>query len=230
MRRPTALLSILTMIVVTLGLATVRADAADPVTGRIVDSTGSGPVAGQTVRLRTVVAGDPGVVVDTDVTNAMGRFSLDAGSSPEDEFYVQVVPGRFQGGYVGGLPRWVQPTAAAAATYGAHSSLGTIRANPAFIRGVIVDAASKKPLRGIKVAARSMNDGWQTEGNDTTNRAGVFAITGLECEDDCYLKVSGAAKGYEVGYRACNGGVVADWGDACASPIGSIGKVRLDHS
>jgi hypothetical protein len=57
---------------------------------------------------------------------------------------------------------------------------------------------------------------------------GRFVITGLECEDDCYLKLNGSDVGHEVGYRACSGGVVADWGDACASPIGRIGKVRLD--
>ncbi|GAA4714279.1 hypothetical protein GCM10023349_36820 [Nocardioides conyzicola] len=212
--------------VTTVGLVQVPAQAASPLTGRLVDSMGSGAVAGQTVRLRTVTGSGPGAVVDTDVTNSAGKFALDAGASPDDEYYVQVVPGRFQGGYVG--DGWVQPSAADAMTYGAHAALGKIRANPAYIRGVIVNAKTKKPVRGIKVAARSMNDGWQTEGTDVTNRAGVFTITGLECEDDCYLKVNGAAKGYEIGYRACNGGVVADWGDACASPIGSIGKVRLE--
>ncbi|MFC6044994.1 hypothetical protein ACFP8W_07735 [Nocardioides hankookensis] len=228
MRRATSLASVLTMVVVTLGAVTAPAHAADPLTGRLVDAMGSGPVAGQTVRLRTVTEGGPGVVVDTDVTDAAGTFALHAGPSPDDEYYVQVAPGRFQGGFVGGAPKYVQPSVGYAMTYGAHAALGTIRANPAFIRGVVVDAKTKKPLRGIKVAARSMNDTWQTEGTDTTNRAGVFSITGLECEDDCYLKVSGAAKGYEVGYRACNGAVVATWGDACASPIGAIGKVRLE--
>src|SRR4051794_14670409 len=180
MRRPTSLVSVLAVVVVTLGLATVRAEAADPLTGRLVDAMGSGAVTGQTVRLRTVTESGPGAVVDSDVTDATGTFSLDAGSSPEDEYYVQVFPGRFQGGYVGN--HFVQPTAAYAMTYGAHAALGVVRANPAFIRGVVVDAKTKKPLRGIKVAARSMNDTWQTEGADTTNRSGVFRITGLECE------------------------------------------------
>jgi hypothetical protein len=228
MRRRTSVISVLAVLA-TLTLAPLPAQAADPLTGRLVDAVGSGPVSGQTVRLRVLDGGDPGAVVDTAVTNAQGRFSLDAGPSPEDEYFVQVVPGRFQGGYVGGAPKWVQPNVGYAATYGAHATLGSIRANPAFIRGVIVNATTKKPVRGVKVAARSMNDGWQTEGSDTTNRAGVFTVTGIECEDDCYLKVNGSAQDYEVGYRACNGGVVATWGDACASPIGSIGKVRLDH-
>jgi hypothetical protein len=230
MRRTTAVLSLVAALVVSVGLVHAPADAAGPLTGRIVFATGgAGGVAGVKVRLRTLAdGGGPGAVVDTDVTGATGAFALSAGASPDDEYYVQVVAGRMQGGYVGGDPAYVQRTPGDAMTYGPHAKIGKIRANPAYLRGVVVDAATKKPLRGIKVAARSMNDGWQTEGTDTTDRSGVFRITGLECEDDCYLKVNGSAKGHEVGYRACNASVVPDWGDACASPIGSIGKVRLD--
>lgn len=232
MRRSTAVLSLVAALVVSLGLVHAPAEAANPLTGRIVFATGgTGGVPGVKVRLRTLAdGGGPGAVVDTDFTDSTGKFALDAGASPDDEYYVQVVAGRMQGGYVGGDPTYVQPSAGYAMTYGPHSKIGKIRANPAYIRGVVVDAVTKKPLRGIKVAARSMNDGWQTEGTDTTDRSGAFNITGLECEDDCYLKVNGAAKGYEVGYRACNASVVPTWGDACASPIGSIGKVRLDES
>ncbi len=229
LRRPALVVSLLVATLGAVGIAAVPAQAAAPITGRLVDTTGSHPpVVGAKVRLRTVTESGPGAVVDTAITNANGKFSLDAGAAPDDEYYVQVLPGRYQGGYVGGAPTYVQPSAGYAATYGPGAALGKIRANPAFIRGVVVDAKSKKPLRGIKVAARSHTDSWQTEGTDTTDRRGVFVITGLECEDDCYLKVNGAAKGYEVGYRACNATVVADWGDACASPIGRIGKVRLD--
>ena len=101
---------------------------------------------------------------------------------------------------------------------------------PAFIRGRIVDSANGHAVRGVKVTARSANDVTQVEGADTTNRNGVFVITGLECEDDCYLKANGSDRGYETGFRACNAQVVADWGDACGSPIGKIGKVFLDKS
>ena len=38
-----------------------------------------------------------------------------------------------------------------------------------------------------------------------------------------------SARGFETGYRACNATVVETWGEACASPIGRIGKVRLDR-
>lgn len=35
--------------------------------------------------------------------------------------------------------------------------------------------------------------------------------------------------GYENGYRSGEATVVATFGDACASPLGSIGKTRIDH-
>ncbi|WP_395691534.1 carboxypeptidase-like regulatory domain-containing protein [Nocardioides sp.] len=231
MRRLLACLSVLAL---AAGLTTLAggpaAQAISPVTGKIVDITGAKPpVVGATVRLRALTdSGGPGAIVASDTTDSSGKFALDAGPSPDDEYYVQVVAGEYQGGFVGGDPLFVQPSVGYAATYGPHASLGKIWANPAFIRGTIVDSVTKKPLRGIKVAARSYNDGWQTEGVDYTNRAGAFSINGIECEDDCYLRVDGSAKGYEVGYRGCYGGVVPTWGDACASPIGRIGKVRLD--
>ncbi len=222
---------LLAVIMTTVGLVPVPAQAATPLTGRLIFATGgSGPATGVKVRLRTVTSDGPGTIVDSDLTSSEGTFSLDAGASPDDEYYVQVVAGRFQGGYVGGSPKYVQPGTAYAVTYAPHAALGTIRANPAYIRGVVVNAKTKKPVSGIKVAARSKNDGWQLEGTDYTNRAGIFVIRGIECEDDCYLRINGAPKGYEVGYRACNGSVVASWEDACASPIGSIGKVRLQKS
>jgi hypothetical protein len=230
MHRAPSLLSIALVVVALGAIGTPAADAADPLTGRLVDSTGSHPaVAGATVRLRTVTDSGPGAVVDTDTTSASGVFSLDAGASPDDEYYVQVLPGDYQGGYVGGSPKYVQPTAGGAGTYAAHAHLGQVRANPAFIRGVLIDSVTHDPVRGVKVTSRSDNDITQVEGSDVTDRHGVFRITGLECEDDCYLKFNGGAA-HETGFRACNGGVVADWGDACASPIGRIGTVRIDPS
>lgn len=205
------------------------AQAASPLTGRLVDSTGTHPaVVGAVVKLRTVTGSGAGTVVDTDTTDSDGKFSLDAGSSPDDEYYVQVMAGKYQGGYIG--DGWVQPTQGTAMTYGPSASLGKVLDNPAFIRGRLVDATSGDPITGVKVSARSANDVTQVEGVDSTNTNGVFMITGLECEDDCYLKVAGAAAGYETGFRACNAQVVADFGDACASPIGKIGKVFVDKS
>ena len=79
------------------------------------------------------------------------------------------------------------------------------------------------------MSRRDANDDLAVEGSDTTDSNGVFRVTGITCEDDCYLRMNGSARSFEVGYRACNATVVATWGDACASPIGRIGKVRLDH-
>jgi hypothetical protein len=226
-------LALLTLSVLVGGLLSVvgatSVQAVEPLTGRLVDSTGSHPaVAGATVRLRRVTASGAGEVVASDTTDADGKFSLEAGPSPDDEYYVQVLPGDYQGGYVG--DGYVQPTQGGAMTYGAHAALGKVLSNPAFIRGVLVNSHSHRPVRGVRVTARSDNDPSQVEGGDTTNGNGVFRIVGLTCEDDCYLKVAGGPQGYEAGFRACNAQVVATFDDACASPIGRIGKVFLDKS
>ncbi|WP_193607705.1 hypothetical protein [Nocardioides lijunqiniae] len=228
MRRPLSLLVVASLALLGAVVAgPPAAVAADPLTGRLVDSTGTHPpVVGATVRLRKVKGGEPGAVVDTDTTNGKGRFELDAGPGADDEYYVQVVPGTFQGGFVG--DGYVQPTAAGAMTYGPHAAIGKILANPAYIQGRVVNSVTKRPVRGVRVTARSANDLGQVEGADTTDRQGRFQINRLECEDDCYLRVNGAPRGYEVGYRACDAGVVPAWGDACASPIGRVGRVFLD--
>ena len=217
------------------GLGTFSpASATASVFGRLVDGVAAGhPAApGMTVKLRTVTGGGPGTVVDTDVTDSSGAFQLNPGSSTDDEFYVQVMPGNWQGGYVGsngGGADVVQPTASAARTYGPGNHIGSIWANPAYIRGVVVDAATGHPVSGIYVTARDANDDLAVEGSDTTDSNGVFRVTGITCEDSCYLKLNGTGRSYEVGFRGCHGIVVATWGEACASPIGRIGKVRLHH-
>lgn len=238
MRRSLALVvsALLASAALTVGVlaASSPSSAAGLLTGRLVDSTGGHPsVVGATVKLRTVTETGPGTVVDTDTTNSAGEFALNAGPSPDDEYYVQVVAGTYQGGYVGGAPgaaiNWVEAIAENGATYSPDAAIGKIYDNPAFIQGRLIDATTKKPVKNVKVTARSANDIAQVEGSDVTNARGVFRITGLECEDDCYLKFAGAPQGYEIGFRSCPGGVVADWGDACASPIGLIGKVRIEH-
>jgi hypothetical protein len=219
-----------------LGLAMVglpSAQAAGSLTGRLVSSANTTlPVVGATVRLRRVTATGPGTVVATDVSDSNGNFALNAGPSPEDEYYVQMLTNAYQGGYVGGAPgdvNYIQTNVGNASTYGPSATLGKVLALPGFIKGVVVNAATSQPVRGVAVTARSANDISQVEGFDTTDRLGRFAITGLQCEDDCYLRLNGSGSGYETGFRACGGGVVPTWPAACASPIGYIGKVRLDH-
>ncbi|MEI5674976.1 MULTISPECIES: hypothetical protein [unclassified Nocardioides] len=201
--------------------------AADPLTGRLVSTDGGGGVAGVTLRLRRVVAGEPGAVVATGTTSADGSFSLDAGAAPDDEYYVQVAAGSHQGGYVGGSPRYVQPTSELAQTWGPSAKLGKVRANPAYLRGVLVDARTKRPVRGVRVAGGTQ--GLSPADTDVTDKQGRFVIRGITCEDDCYLRFRGRPRGYENGYRACGGDVVATWEDACASPLGRVGRVRIQR-
>ncbi len=234
MRRVFALLAFSSLVVAGLG-AWSPASATDQIYGRLVDAVAATHpgASGMTVRLLTVTAGGPGTVVASDVTDSNGYFQLDPGPSPDDEYYVRVVPGNWQGGWVGpdagGGPEYVQPSPGYAATYGPGAHLGNIYDNPAYIRGIVVNAATGHPVSGVHVTAKDANDSMAVEGSDDTNSSGVFRVTGITCEDSCYLKVNGTSRGYEVGFRACDATVVPTWGAACASPIGRIGKVRLDH-
>jgi hypothetical protein len=208
------------------------ASAVDPLTGRVVDGTVSSHpgIGNMTIQLREVGSSGVGPVVASDVTNGSGAFSLNAGPSPDDEYFVRVVPGSYQGGYIGGdSPAMVQPTPGFATTYGPHAHVGPVWANPAFIRGVVVNAATGAPVPGAYVTARDSADITAVEAHDTTNSNGVFRASGITCEDSCFLKINGSGVGYETGFRDCGGTVVATWGAACASPIGRIGKVRLDR-
>lgn len=230
MRRPLALLVAACLALLTLAVVAgpPAAVAADPLTGRLVDATGSHPaVQGATVRLRTVTGSGPGTVVDTDVTDSDGKFSLDAGATPDDEYYVQVVAGTYQGGYVG--EDYVQPGPEQAVTWGPHAAIGQIYALPAFIRGVVVNSATGNPVRGVKVTVRHPAHLYTVIDADITGRAGAFRLNGITCED-CALKVNGLERGYEVGWRGCSAQVVATWGAACGSPIGRIGLVFLDKT
>jgi hypothetical protein len=211
------------------------ANAASPVTGRLVDSTvASNPgVPNMTVRLRKVTEDGPGNVVDSAVTASDGSFSLDAGSAPDDEYYVQVVAGTFQGGWVGGEgasgPDWVQPSPGAAVTYAPGTAIGRIMALPAFVRGKVVNASSGNPVRGITVRMTEGNDLSTVHGSDVTNSNGVFRIGGLSGEDNFGLHVDGSAKDFETGwYNDFTHEVVGTWGAAAAAPLGKIGRVKLD--
>ena len=207
------------------------ATAAAPLVGKLVSATDpSVGLPGATVRLRTVTESGPGPVVSTDTTDDDGRFSLDAGDAPEDEYYVEITKPNYRGGYVGGEPsfKYVQFSADFAATYGPSGSLGKIRIVPAFIRGVLVNSKTGKPVPGVKVSVRPGDDITKPEGTDVTNARGVFKVNGIECEDDCALYFLGRPKGYENGYWGCAHTVVATWGDACASSLGNIGKVKID--
>lgn len=236
MRRTLALLASSAVVLVGLapGAGLLPAHAADPVTGRLVDSTSPGQTAGapnMTIQLREVTGTGPGDVVASDVTSADGSFSIDAGPSPDDEYYIRVLPGAYQGGWVGdaGDLEGVLPTAGDARTYGPHASLGRVLVLPAFVRGTVVNAANGNRVNGVTLRMIEGGDGGVVHGSDVSGPKGLFRIGGLTGEDNYGLRVVGEDRGYENGWLACNGTVVATFGEACAAPLGKAGKVRLDR-
>ena len=234
MRRSLAVLLSACLTALALLAVSPSAQAADPITGRLVNGhagTPAPPVAGMTVELYESIGGEPGpTAVTTDVTAADGTFSLDPGTSTAARFFVHAVANvDYQAGWVGGDPRWLQRDSAFANRFLPATNLGTVRAIPAFIRGVVVNSVTKRPVAGVTVTARSQDAIKEVDGIDETNAEGVFRINGLTCEDDCYLKINGSAKGYQTGFRDCNAQIVATWPAACASPLGRIGRVFLDR-
>ena len=231
MRRSLAVLLSGCLAALTLLAVSPSAEAAAPITGRLVNGhagTPAPPVAGTTVELFESVGGSPGPTpLDTAVTAADGNFSLDPGVSAASAFFVHAVAGDYQAGWVGG--GWLQSDSGFAEPIPGGTALGNVRAIPAFIRGIVVNSVTKKPVSGVRVTARSQDAIKEVDGEDLTNADGGFRIDGLTCEDDCYLKISGSARGYETGYRACNAKVVPTWPAACASPLGRIGRVFLDR-
>lgn len=217
-----------------LALTPPAAHAAAPITGRLVDSTASGAsVPNMTVRLRTVTETGPGSIVVSDVTASDGSFSLDAGSTPDDEYYVQVVAGSYQGGWVGGNGAagmdWVQPTAGDATTYGPGNAIGRIQTLPAFVSGKVVNAATGNPVRGVTVRVTEGSDTSTVYGSDVTNVNGQFRVNGLSGEDNFGLRVNGAAKNYESGWVGCDNQVYQLWENACGGPLGRAGRIFLEH-
>ena len=231
MRRSLAVLLSACLAALALLAVSPSAEAATPITGRLVNGHAGTPapaVPGMTVELFESVGGSPGATpVDTAVTAADGGFSLDPGTSTASEFFVHAVAGDYQAGWVGG--GWLQRDSAFADTIPGGTALGNVRAIPAFIRGIVVNSVTKKPVAGVRVTARSQDAIKEVDGEDLTNADGGFRIDGLTCEEDCFLKINGSARGYETGFRACNAKVVPTWPAACASPLGRIGRVFLDR-
>jgi carboxypeptidase family protein len=233
MRRSLALLLSACLAALALLAVSPSAQAATAITGRLVNGhagTPHPPVAGMTVELLESVGGEPGPTVTTDVTDADGNFSLEPGGSTASRFFVRAVANvDYQAGWVGGTPRWLQHDSAFANRFLPGTGLGNVRAIPGFIRGVVVNSVTKRPVAGVTVTARSQDAIKEVDGADLTDADGRFRINGLTCEDDCYLKINGSARGYETGYRASKAQVVATWGDAAASPLAGIGRVFLDR-
>lgn len=206
------------------------ASAGAPIAGQLVDFTTDNPVSGTTIRLHVDDGGAPGAVVGTDTTDADGRFSVMP--TVAGTYWVEVVrTARVQGGYVSDEatgPSWVQyGTSDGATPVAAGTDLGEVLDAPSFISGVVVNAANGNRLRGIRVSTRDVLALGTVLNADTTNSDGFFRIP--IWGEDFGLRVNGSARGFENGWRGCAGGVVPTWGAACQSPIGRIGKVRLDR-
>lgn len=218
-----------------LGLAPglPAANAATPITGRLVDSTvASHPgVPNMTVQLRRNTASGPGVVVTTDVTGPAGGFSLTPPSAAA-RYWIRVVPGTYQGGHIGGDGAagmdFVMFTVAEANTYRPGTSIGAIQTLPAFVRGAVVDSATGDPVPGVTLHMTDVIDRTIVYASDTTNASGAFRIVGLDGED-FGLRVNGSAVGHEVGwFNGISHEVVPTWGAATGAPLGRAGRVSLD--
>lgn len=209
-------------------MAPSPATAGTVITGKVVQYGGD-PVPGTTVLLHEDDGGAPGAVIDTVTTDATGSFVL----SPTDDadHWVEVVRNsRVQGGYVSDEatgPSYVQYDVADATPISSGTDLGRVLSAPSFISGVVVNAANGNRLRGINVSTRDVLALGTVLHADTTDTNGFFRIP--IWGEDFGLRVNGDARGFERGWRACNATVVPTWGAACQSPIGRIGRVKLDR-
>lgn len=203
----------------------------DPdIVGQVVDVTTMDPVGGTVLRLHQDSGGSPGAVVDTATTGSDGTFSLTPGAS-DATYWVEVVRNaKVQGGYVSDSadgPSYVQFDVANATAVEPSTHLGRVLDAPSFISGTVVNAANGNRLRGIVVSTRDVTALGTVLQSDTTDTNGFFRVP--IWGEDFGLRLNGHARGFETGWRGCAGGVVPTWGAACQSPIGKIGKTRMDH-
>lgn len=198
--------------------------------GQLVDATTGTAVANTVVKLHQ---GAPtGTVVDTASTDSAGHFAVTPGVA-DAPYWVEVVRNaKVQGGFVRdeadpGVDSWVEFDASGGTSVAPSTDLGRVLDDPSFISGKAVNAANGAELRGIIVTTREVGALATVVGTDTTDANGFFRIPIFG--EDFGLRLNGHARGFETGWRGCAGGVTATWGAACQSPIGKIGKVRMDH-
>ncbi|MDZ5622234.1 transthyretin-like family protein [Nocardioides bizhenqiangii] len=228
MRRIVSVLVLAVVAALFHAVAPPQATAGAVIRGQVVQYGGT-PMANTTVRLYEDDGGAPGVLVDTVTTEDDGEFVLSP--SLDTPHWVEVVRNsRVQGGFVSDRPTgpsYVEFDVADATPVDPGDLLGRVLAAPSFISGTVVNAATGNRLRGINVSTRDAQHLGVVLDADVTDVNGFFRIPIFG--EDFGLRVNGGARGFENGWRACNGGVVPTWGEACASPIGRIGRVRLDR-
>lgn len=139
---------------------------------------------------------------------------------------MRVEPGDYMGGWVGN--GHVQLNRDFGDTYAPGTTLAKVGATPAYVSGRMVHAVSGNPVPGVVVTMRPATDRSMVLGRDTTGPLGRFRIDGLRGDDDSFgLKVNGAPVDYESGWRSCSAEIVPTWGEACGSPLGEIGDIRI---
>lgn len=228
--RRTAVLAA-TLSAVAFGVAAVPTGPAGageiaPISGRLVawDRT---PIANASVRLTTLTSkGDIG----SATTDEDGRFSINPTFLSENGYEVHIdADRRIQGGEVAdqGSNRAVQFVGTDGDDYPAGTGLGRIYTTPSFVSGRLVNAANGKPVRRVVVRLRGIFPPRVTVVTDRTGANGRFRLDGFIGEDFGFY-ADGGPRGFENGWRACNGAVVPTWGLACQSPLGAIGKVRIE--
>ncbi len=228
MRRSVAVLVLAVVAALFQAVAPPQATAGAVITGKVVQYGGD-PAPRTRVRLYQDDGGAPGTLVDTVRTDSDGSFTLSP--TVDVQHWVEVVRNhRVQGGFVkdrASGPSYVQFDIAYAAPVVPGTNLGRVLAAPSYISGRVVNAANGNRLRGITVSTRDVVALRTVIDSDVTDATGFFRIPIFG--EDFGLRVNGRTRGFENGWRACNGTVVATWGAACQSPIGRIGKVRLDR-
>ncbi len=229
MRRLIALLAVLLMAAALAVSFSAPAQAAAPITGRLVDAYNSdAPIAGVTIRLRRVIdAGTAGGIITSAVTAVDGTFTLTPTDPAAAGYFVHVVAGRYQGGYVGAAPFGVKPTPAQAVMWAPGAAIGDVQAIPAFAQGQVVNAATLLPVSGVLVSARDILDRSIVLASAVTNADGRFRLNGIAVEEIA-LRFNGNPVGYELGFASCTHRVVPTWGAACSAGTGYLGRFHLD--
>lgn len=197
-----------------------------PVLTGTVAPTAGGDVAGVKVRLRALTRSGPGGVVATDLTDEAGAFRL-VGGSTTASYYVEIMAGEFQHGWAGGYrPRYWQSNLEDADLFKGGATLGTVHPTPAFVRGTMIDAATKKGVRGVKITYTTF--GSSSGLSAYSRRNGSFEITGISGGEDGAMKFAGAAVGYENGVWSCAATVVPPALE-CQPTLGvQVKKIRIE--
>lgn len=207
------------------------AQAADPLTGRVVDSSSGAPVAGVTVTVYELDTSGgvaaPGDAAGSATTGADGRFAVDVTGAPGvEEFFIHVGGDGHQDGWLNGYG-YLADDPGAAATFGASGDLGDIQIFSSTVQGQTVSAADGGPVPLVIVLVYA-EDYATILGWDVTDLQGRFVINGIDREE-ISIRFIATFSGRESGWLACDGSVVATEAQSCTTSPGDQGDVPLDR-